>query len=81
MPDPGSGKFYRLQVGAFANELYARDAIFRLREAGFNPAYELYEGLCRVVLTGIQAAQVEAVVRRAGIAGFSQIFIREERDR
>jgi hypothetical protein len=78
MPDPGSGRSYRLQVGAFSNELYARDAVFRLREAGFDPAYEFHEGYCRVVLTGIRAPDVEAVVRRAGSAGFTQIFVREE---
>jgi hypothetical protein len=69
---------YRLQVGAFSNELYARDAIFRLREAGLEPAYELYGGYCRVVLAKIRAVDVEGIVRRAGGAGFSQIFIREE---
>ncbi|MFP3089084.1 SPOR domain-containing protein [Treponema sp. TIM-1] len=78
MPDPRSGKIYRLQVGAFSNELNAREAVFRLREVGFDPAYELYGGYCRVVLTGIRAADVEAIIRRVGAAGFIQVFIREE---
>jgi hypothetical protein len=78
MPDPRSGRIYRLQVGAFSNELNAREAVFRLREAGFDPAYELYGGYCRVVLTGIRAADVETIIRRVGTAGFMQVFIREE---
>jgi hypothetical protein len=78
MPDPRSGRIYRLQVGAFSNELNAREAVFRLREVGFDPAYELYGGYCRVVLTGIRAADVEAIIRRVGAAGFMQVFIREE---
>jgi hypothetical protein len=78
MPDPRSGRIYRLQVGAFSNELNAREAVFRLREVGFDPAYELYGGYCRVVLTGIRAVDVEAIIRRVGAAGFMQVFIREE---
>jgi hypothetical protein len=78
MPDPGSGRIYRLQVGAFSKELNAREAVFRLREVGFDPAYELYGGYCRVVLTGIRAADVETIIRRVGAAGFMQVFIREE---
>jgi hypothetical protein len=67
-----------LQVGAFVNELNAREAIFRLREVGFDPAYELYGGYCRVIITGVRAGDVPAVIQRVGAAGFEQIFIREE---
>jgi hypothetical protein len=67
-----------LQVGAFVNELNAREAVFRLREAGFDPAYELYGGYCRVIITGVRAGDVPAVIQRVGAIGFEQIFIREE---
>jgi cell division septation protein DedD len=78
IPDPGTGRVYRLQVGAFANELNAREAVFRLREMGFDPMYELYGGYCRVIITGVRARDVAAIVQRVGSAGFEQIFIREE---
>lgn len=78
MPDLRSGKLYRLQVGAFSNEVNAREAIFRLREVGFEPAYEFYGGYCRVVITGVRAPDIETVVGRIGAAGFGQVFIREE---
>jgi hypothetical protein len=45
---------------------------------GFDPAYELYGGYCRVVITGIRAADVESIILRIGSAGFMQVFIREE---
>jgi rare lipoprotein A len=78
MPDLGNGKVYRLQVGAFSNEINAREAVFRLREVGFDPAYEFYGGYCRVVITGIRAPDMEIVISRIGTAGFGQVFIREE---
>ena len=78
LPDPGSGRIYRLQVGAFSNEINARDAVFRLRELGFDPAYELYGGYCRVIITGVRSGDVTAVIQRLGAAGFEQIFIRED---
>jgi ribosomal protein L17 len=66
-------------VGAFTNELNAREAVFRLRELGFDPVYELYGGYCRVIITGVRAGDVSAVIQRVGTAGFGQIYIREER--
>ncbi|MDR0689595.1 MAG: SPOR domain-containing protein [Spirochaetaceae bacterium] len=78
VPDPGNGRIYRLQVGAFANEINAREAVFRLRELGFDPAYELYGGYCRVIITGVRSGDVTPIIQRLGSAGFEQIFIREE---
>jgi hypothetical protein len=79
LPDPRSGRVYRVQVASFTNELYARDLVYRLRGLGFNPAYELYNGHYRVVLPGIQAADIEPVAWRLGAGGISEILIREER--
>jgi rare lipoprotein A len=79
MPDPRNGRVYRVQVGAFSNELYARELVYRLRAMGFNPAYEMYDSYCRVVLPGIQAADIEGIAWRLGSGGVSEILIREER--
>jgi rare lipoprotein A len=78
MPDARSGNIYRLQVGAFTNEINAREAVFRLREVGFNPSYEVHGGYCRVVITGVRAADIEFAIERIGAAGFGQVLIREE---
>jgi hypothetical protein len=79
LPDPRSGRFYRVQVAAFTNELYARDLVYRLRAMGLNPAYEIYDGYWRVVLPGIRAADIEAIAWRLGSGGISEVLIREER--
>jgi len=79
MPDPNSNGVYRVQVGAFSNTGNAQQCFNRLKSAGFTPFYEQYGNLYRVVLTGIQAADMTGVIRRLEAAGFTDAWIREER--
>ena len=79
LPDPHSGRVYRLQVGAFANPVFARRAFDRLRSAGLRPAYERHSQYYRVVVSGVRAAEMARVISRIGSAGFSEAWLREER--
>jgi rare lipoprotein A len=79
VPPAGTGKVYRVQVGAFKVPRHAVEAFDRLKSAGLNPAYERSEDVYRVVLSGISADDVEAVAGTLGNAGFKEAIIREER--
>jgi cell division protein FtsN len=77
VPSPGSGSF-RLQVGAFADEINARNIAIRLQSAGLNPAYEISGGYYRVVIAGVSPRDLDAITRRINAAGFTDILIRSE---
>jgi hypothetical protein len=79
MPDPYSDGVYRVQLGSFSNAGLAQQCFNRLKSADFTPYYEQYGSLYRVVITGIQAADMAAVVRRLEAAGFTEAWVREER--
>jgi rare lipoprotein A (peptidoglycan hydrolase) len=78
IPDPNSNAVYRVQVGYFGNRNLARAVYDRLRDAGFSPAYEPYNDMYRVVISGVRAADIPSVARRLGAAGFSSAWIRKE---
>jgi rare lipoprotein A len=78
LPDPNSGKVYRVQVAAFARAALAQVCFERLKAVGFSPAYEKSGSLYRVVLSGIRAADVSYVAQRLTSAGFTEAWIREE---
>jgi cell division septation protein DedD len=67
-----------VQVGSFENRNLARAVYDRLRAAGFDPSYEPYNNMHRVVISGIRAADIPQVARRLGAAGFSSAWIRKE---
>jgi rare lipoprotein A len=67
-----------VQVGSFENRNLARAAFDRLKNAGFNPSYEPYNNLFRVVIPGVRAADIPQVARRLGAAGFTSAWIRKE---
>jgi rare lipoprotein A len=76
-------KNYRLQVGSYRIARNAVDTFERLKNSGFNPAYERYtdrenEEYFRVVLAGIRGTDVQLTVERLGAAGFREALIREE---
>ena len=79
MPDPSGNGVYRVQVGSFSNTGLAQQCFNRLKAAGFTPFYEQYGSLYRVVITGVQAADMAGVIRRLESAGFTDAWIREER--
>jgi cell division protein FtsN len=78
MPPVNSGRTYRVQVGAYRDVNNAREAFDHLVRAGFNPAYERYGDVYRVVLAGIRAPDMTEVARLLGAAGFREVIIREE---
>jgi rare lipoprotein A len=79
MPSPHTNHIYRLQLGAFSNTGNAAQCFQRLITAGLSPCYEQYGSLHRVVLPGIKAADVSWVVQRLETAGFTDVWIRQER--
>jgi len=79
MPDPYSGGIYRVQVGSFSNTGLAQQCFQRLQSAGFSPYYEPYNDMNRVLIIGIKAADMEWVIQRLAAAGFSEVWVREER--
>jgi rare lipoprotein A (peptidoglycan hydrolase) len=78
LPDPNSGKLYRIQLGAFSQPALAQACFERVRAAGLSPAYEQNGSLYRVVLSGIRAADVYYTAQRLGAVGFTDAWIREE---
>jgi len=79
IPPSGTGKSYRLQVGAFRVIRNAVDAFERLRNVGLNPAYERVDSnLYRVVLAGLTPEEIEGVAVKLFSAGFTEALIREE---
>jgi cell division protein FtsN len=78
LPDPNSGKVYRVQVGAFSRAALAQVCFDRLKSAGFTPAFEQNGSLYRVVISGIRAADISYTAQRLKAIGFTEAWIREE---
>jgi cell division protein FtsN len=78
MPNPSGRGVYRVQVGAFSNTAFAQEAYNRLRTAGFSPAFEQYNNVYRVVISGVRAVDMPLVAQRLGNAGFTEAWIRQE---
>ncbi|MDR2392561.1 MAG: septal ring lytic transglycosylase RlpA family protein [Treponema sp.] len=78
IPPAGTGKRYRIQVGAYKIVRNAMDVFDKLKNTGLNPAYERNGDYYRVVLAGINADDVQLVAEKLGTAGFREALIREE---
>jgi len=83
MPAPDGGGVYRVQVGSFTGTLLAQRCFDRLRSADFDPRFERYESerygrVYRVVIPGVDAAEMRTVAQRLGNAGFRRALIRRE---
>ena len=77
------GKTYRLQIGSFRVARNAVEAFDRLKNVELNPAYERFtddDGIefFRVVLAGVNGADIESVTEKIGLAGFRVAVVREE---
>jgi rare lipoprotein A len=77
IPDPNSGRLYRLQVGAYSGQDAAVRAAQQIQAAGFNAALEQAGAVYRALAMDIPAASVYAAASRLGSAGFRQIWVRE----
>ena len=77
LPDPNTGKIYRLQIGSFSTQLTA-DRVSRLvGSLGFNVAQEWTGAMHRVLATDVPAALVSSAVQRLGLIGIEQVWVRE----
>lgn len=79
IPAPGTGKFYRLQVGAYRVNKNAMDAFDKLKAVGLDPAYERLNDLYRVVLAKLKPEDIPSIAIKIYAAGFPEALIREER--
>jgi hypothetical protein len=79
MPAPGSPGLYVVQVGAFMSEQNAAEAYRRVAATGLQPSYERYGDYIRVLVSGVRAADLQAVAARLGSVNFREVLIRELR--
>jgi len=76
IPDATDGRLYQMQVGAFRQAQNATSAFNKLKAASFNPSYEKYGDLTRVIITKVNPRDVPAYIERIRRAGFSDVFIK-----
>lgn len=81
--NPAVNGVYRVQVGSFARTVFAQGSFDALASADFTPNFEIFAcpnrgRLYRVVVSGVAAAEIPAVLRRLGNAGFETVLIRRE---
>ena len=74
----GLGNAWRIQLGSFSKEENANRLIVRLRQDGFNPAFERNGSMIRVVLAGIPESALDATKDRLSGAGYSGFLVRAE---
>lgn len=74
-----NGRQYRIQVGSYKVAKNAVEVFDRLTKAGFNPQWEPFENLYRIVLTNVRAEDVASIATKLGEAGFNEAIAREER--
>lgn len=73
-----SGVLWRVQVGSFAREENALQMVIKLRDIGFEPAYEKTETHVRVVLYGIRPTDLDNVKSVLDKNGYRGYVIRQE---
>ncbi|MGP1415584.1 MAG: septal ring lytic transglycosylase RlpA family protein [Treponema sp.] len=77
-PEQTKGVLWRIQVGSFAREENALQLVIKLREIGFEPAYEKIETHVRVVLYGIRPTDLEKVKAVLDNNNYRGYVIRQE---
>jgi hypothetical protein len=77
LPDPHSGKVYRLFVGTYQGVDNAFRVYQQLQAAGFEVAQEQAGDMCRLFAAGIPASRVYYAAQRLGAIGFEQVWILE----
>jgi hypothetical protein len=77
LPDPNSGKIYRLQTGSFAMPEAAVVMAHQLSLAGFDVMLELYDLYYRVIIPNVPAINVYPILQKLGQMGIGQIWVRE----
>jgi len=77
LPNPHSGKTYRLLVGTYPGIDSAFHVYRQLKAAGFEAIQEQAGTMCRVYAAGIPAASVYYAAQRLGAIGFEQVWVHE----
>jgi len=77
LPDPGSPRIYRIQVGSYAVHNTADLMAQRLRAAGLQAGIEYYNSLKRVFVPGVRAEDAGSIVQMLESLGFAEVWIRE----
>jgi len=77
LPDPNTGRTYRLQVGAFSVRQTADRVSWQLSSLGFNVAQEWTGAVYRVLATDVPAAMVSPAIQRLGTIGIEQVWVRD----
>ena len=78
IPELGTGRLYRLQVGAYRIPRNAVEVFEKLRDAGLHPAYERIDSVYRVVLARLAPEQIRPVAEILFSLGFTEAIIRQE---
>ncbi|MDR2480641.1 MAG: hypothetical protein LBD48_15190 [Treponema sp.] len=73
------GTLYRIQAGAYTVQQNAARIFTRLQRAGLNPEYEHYRDIKRILLTGIPARDIPAILGKLAAAGTSEVWITGEK--
>lgn len=79
IPNPDSTKTYQIQVGAYRITQNAENIFYKLKIGGFEPVYENYFDLTRVMITGIPARQIPSYLELIKMVGFNEVIVREDR--
>ena len=77
LPDPDSGRLYRLQIGAFSTMDAANRMSQLLASVGFSVVQEHNGSIYRVLAVDVPSAMVYPAVQRLGVVGISQVWVRE----
>jgi len=80
VPYAEDSKMYRIQVGAFKNNKNAEAAFEKLKNASLNPDYESYQDFTRVIVKGINAAQVPQFLTTIRNIGFTEALVKIDQD-
>jgi cell division protein FtsN len=75
-PDPACTKLYTLQIGAYSTATAASKAEALMRNNGFNVTQELSKPYYRIIISGVQASTIRALVQRLGAIGVEEVIIR-----
>ncbi len=74
----GAEATWRIQLASFAREENATSFVVKLRKDGFNPAFERAGAMTRVVLAGMQDAELHSTRTRLEGAGYAGVLVRQE---
>jgi hypothetical protein len=70
---------YRIQVGAFKIPVNAENTLNRLKNAGYEPAREQYQGFTRVFLGKIPSRNIRQILGHIETLGFKEVWISPDR--